>query len=238
MSIFDDNNNDVLASIRFFNALSEEDKIRIVADLSPSTLQQNEQYGSLLPLLSTIQHDISRRDATKIGTKLVELGLDETYAMLFVTNMKKHAPTQEYRLHQIDKIPDADFNEKLPNIIKDALVNDENLEFLSKTYSIDRETVLCIVNFVRGELNRLSRGSTTKEKLERECKSNISGEKVEMLLNQVMINQAHHSATLMFSNIQDIFFEVHDIHQQNTQILKLLQEIVELKREEHEMGYD
>ena len=60
-------------------------------------------------------------DAIEIGNKLMEYGLDETYARLFVANVKKHAPTAEYQLNQINKVPDGDFCDKLPGVMKDAM---------------------------------------------------------------------------------------------------------------------
>ena len=55
MSIFDDNDEDVKNSIRFFNRLSNENQIRIVSDLNPNTLRQKQQYKSLFALLSKIR---------------------------------------------------------------------------------------------------------------------------------------------------------------------------------------
>ena len=101
MSIFDDNDEDVKTSIHFFNQLSNEDKIRIVSNLNPNILQQKQQYTRLFPLLVKIQKDISKHDAIKIGNKLMDLGLDETYARLFVSNIKNHAPTEAYQLSPV-----------------------------------------------------------------------------------------------------------------------------------------
>ncbi|MCY4489915.1 MAG: hypothetical protein OXC46_00445 [Thaumarchaeota archaeon] len=46
-----------------------------------------------------------------IGNKLVELGMEETYARLVINNVKKQAPTLEYHLSQLERLSD-DFFEK------------------------------------------------------------------------------------------------------------------------------
>ncbi len=183
MSVFDDNNEDVKNSIQFFNRLSNENQIRSVSDLNPNTLRQKQQYKSLFALLSKIQKDISKYDAIKIGNKLMELGLNETYARLFVANVKKHAPTEAYQLTQLEKIQDEDFVEKLPNIMKGFLVNNESKEVLTERYGIDEEKIECITNLTGQILDDLSCGITTKEIIIEKCKPHISEKKIDILIN-------------------------------------------------------
>ena len=232
MSIFDDDNEDVRESVRFFNQLSDEEKIRVVSDLNPFLFQQKQQYRPLFPLLSKIQKDISKHDEIKIGTKLVEYGLDETYARLFVSNVKKHAPTEEYQLNQLDKIPDEVFCSKLADMIKDIWINDENEEVLSERYGVDREKIRCLASLTGSAFNGISRGIVTKEKLEEIYKRHMSEEKTDALMNQILVHQEHQHKTTLFANAQDMLFNTRQIIVQNREILRLLQELVDLRKEE------
>ena len=234
MSIFDDNDEDVKTSIHFFNQLSNEDKIRIVSNLNPNILQQKQQYTRLFPLLVKIQKDISKHDAIKIGNKLMDLGLDETYARLFVSNIKNHAPTEAYQLAQLDKIEDKNFSETLPNIMKDVWVNNESEKALVDKYRIDKEKIQCIINLTGLMFDNLSCGITTKEKLMERCKPHISDEKTEVLINQIMIHKEHWSTATLFSNVRDISLKISEFAQQNREALKLLQELVDLRKTEYE----
>lgn len=232
MSIFDDDNEDIRKSIQFFNQLSEEEKVRVVSDLNPFIFQQKRQYEPLLPLLSKIQNDISKHDAIEIGNKLMEYGLDETYARLFVSNVKKHAPTIEYQLHQINKIPDDVFCKQLPDVMKDFWVDGNTNDVLSERYGIEKEKIECIVNLTGDALNSLSRGITTKEKLEEFYNQHISKAKTDTLINQILIHHEHQRKTIMYSNVQDVFFDTKQIIRQNNEILRLMRELVALKKSE------
>ena len=85
MKVFDDEGR-VRHSIEFFNALSDQDKVTIISDLSPATVNQYHDY--LISLSSQVQLAISQFDDIVIGNRLVEMGLDDTYARLFVSNIK------------------------------------------------------------------------------------------------------------------------------------------------------
>ena len=110
----------------------------------------------------------------------MEYGLDETYARLFVSNVKKHAPTKEYQLNQIDKIPDGDFCDKLPDIMKAVWVDGEIDEALSERYGLDRETLQCIIGLTSNALNDLSRGHVTKENLLKDYIQHMSKKKTDI----------------------------------------------------------
>ena len=232
MSIFDEDNDDVKNSIRFFNQLPNEEKVRIVSNLNPFIFQQKQQYKRLFPLLSKIQKDISKHDAIRIGNKLMEYGLDETYARLFVSNVKKHAPTTEYQLSQMDKILDVDFCDKLPDIMKDLLVNNDAEDSLSERYGIEKEQIQCIADLAFDAMNNLGRGITTKEKLAKVYNQHISKTKTDVLINQILIHQENQRKISIFSDIQDAYINTSVIRQQNKEILRLLRELVEIKKRE------
>ena len=234
MSIFDEDNRDVKQSILFFNHLLDADKVKIVSDLSPMFFQKNLQYRPLFALLSKIQQDISKHTDIEIGNKLMDYGLDETYARLFVSNIKKHAPTQEYQLHQIDMIPEDVFSQNIANMLHDVWVKNENAEQLAERYGVDKERIQCLITFTAVVFNRLSRGDTYTEDVARTCKGNISGKKSDVLLEQISRYADHHHKISMFRNIQDSTMNVEQIVRQNREILRLLQELVDLQRRESE----
>ena len=232
MSIFDDNNKDVKRAVRVFNQLSDEDKIKVVSDLNPHTFKLKQYHGIFALLLSKIQNDISEFDEIKIGNKLLEYGLEETYARLFVSNVKKHAPTIEYQLSQLAKISDEHFCKNLSGIIKDVWINHDDDNKITEKFNITHEQLLCIVDITRSLVNGLSRGETTKEKIRKHYVAKISEKKLDTLINQVLIHSKYWSSTLLFSNTQDTYFEVQLIAKQNRAILKIMKELIDLIREQ------
>ena len=232
MSIFDDNNEDIKRSIGFFNQLSDEDKVTIVSDLNPQTFKLKRYYKPLFPLLSKIQKDISKFDAIKIGNKLMEYGLDETYARLFVTNMKKHAPTEDYQLNQLDKIADDLFCDNLPEIIKNVWVDHVDNNMIVEKFSITQEQVDCIIDVTRNLLNSLARGETTKALIKEKYAKKISEKKLSILMDKVSIHSKHWHDTMLFSNVQDTFFNTERIVKQNEIMLRFMKELIGLIREQ------
>ncbi len=208
--------------------------MRIVSDLNPFIFQQRQQYKPLFPLLSKIQNDISKHDAIEIGNKLMEYGLDETYARLFVSNVKAHAPTVEYQLNQISKIQDGDFCDKLPDMMRDIWINGDGDDALSEKYGIMKERAKCIIDLTGDALNGLSRGITTKENLAKDYVRHMSKTKTDALINQISIHQDYQRKTVMFSNVQDVFFNTTQIMRQNREILRLLQELANIRKKEAE----
>lgn len=231
-SIFDDDNNDVLKAITFFNGLSNEDKAQIVSNLHPTTFKLKQYVKRLFPLLSKIQHDISKHDEIKIGTKLMEYGLDETYARLFVVNIKKQAPTLEYQIDQINKIPDDEFCTKLPDVMKCIWVYNENVnaEMVTK-FGISIEKLHCIEHLTFQMLNKLARGDIV-EKLIEESMKQLSKKKLDVMMNQIKVHKTHWHDTTMFKDVQDTYLQTEKIAQQNAILNKLLQELITLKRNE------
>ena len=231
MSIFDDNNEDIKKAIRFFNSLEEEDKIRIVSNLNPNTFQLKQYVKQLFPLLSKIQRDIAKHGEIKIGTKLVTYGLEETYARLFVANMKKQAPTEEYQIDQISKISDDDFC-KLPDIMKYIVVDHKPVDMsMEDKLGISVEQLQCIESLTFRIFNGLARGDTTEDRVKESMKI-MSEKKLEVLMNQINIHKKHWSETMMFSDVQDTYFQTRKILQQNEKLIKLIQELIELKKDE------
>ena len=232
MSIFDDNNEVVKRAVYVFNQLSDEDKIKIVSDLNPHTFKLKQYQGIFAPLLSKIQNDISKFDEIKIGNKLLEYGLEETYARLFVSNVKKHAPTIEYQLSQLAKISDELFCKNLSGIVKDIWINHADDSKITEKFNITQEQLLCIVDITRSLVNALSRGETTKEKIREHYVLKISEKKLDTLINQVLIHSKHWSSTLLFSNTQDTYFEVQLIAKQNKEILTIMKGLIDIIREQ------
>ena len=232
MSIFDDDNDDLKKSVRFFNLLPDEEKVKIVSNLSPQFFQQKQEYEQLFALLSKIQQDISTHSDIEIGNKLVEHGLEETYARLFVANVKKHAPTPEYQLNQLNMIPDEVFSKNIASLLHDIWVKGKTDEQLSERYNIDKEKVVCLIIFTANVFNMMSRGETYKEDVKEKYKHNLSYKKMDALLEQISIYQDHNRKVLMFRNMQDAAINTERIARQNNEMLRLLQELVDLRRRE------
>jgi hypothetical protein len=145
-----------------------------------------------------------------------------------VANIKKHAPTIEYQLSQLDKISDEIFCENLSSIVNDVWIKQTSLEQVVEKFNISQEQIQCFIDIFRYLINALSRGTTTKEIIREEYKGKLSVKKLDNLINQISVYHKHWNDTVMFSNVQDIFFNMSTIFQQNNAILKQLKEITNI----------
>lgn len=226
MKVFDDQEG-ARRSIGFFNSLPDHDKVTIVSDLNPTTFKLKHYYNHLFSLLSQVQRAISQFDDIAIGNQLIDLGLDETYARLFVSNIKKHAPTEEYQLRQISDIPDEIFSKSVPEIIKSIWDHNVNEDELTERLNVTKEQLQCVSNVGRTILNALARGDMTKETIREKYADKLSPKKFESLSNSLLVNQKHWYDSVLFANTQDSRYAVDYIVKQNVLIIKLLNEILD-----------
>ena len=231
MGVFD-NEDGVRRSIEFFNMLADQDKVTIVSDLNPMTFKLRQYHNRLAPLLSEVQRAISKYEDIAIGNRLVELGLDDTFARLFVSNMKKHAPTEAYLIHQISKIPDDAFSKSIAEIIKSVWVEDMSEDEVAEKFNITKEQVRCIVDLSRVAMDALARGDMTKEGIRKKYSDKLSPIKFESLSNSLLVHQKYWYDSLLFSNSQDTYVNLELISRQNAAIVKSLNKILEILRSE------
>lgn len=226
MRVFDDEDG-VKRSIAFFNTLPDLDKVTIVTDLRPVALKPVRHYGHLDPLLSEVQVAISKFDDIVIGNRLVDLGLEDTYARLFVSNIKKHAQTEEHQLRQMSMMPDDVFAKSVAGIIKSAWVHDASEDDLAEKFSVTKEQLRCIVGVARIALNALARGDMTKESMRERYSDKLSPAKFESLSNTLLASQKHWCDSLLFSNAQDSRHSIAHVAKQNEAIIKLLHGVLD-----------
>lgn len=227
-----DNEDSLKRSISFFNELPDRDKATIVTDPNPATFKPRHYYNYLAPLLSEVQLAISKFDDNIIGNRLVDLGLEDTYARLFVSNIKKHAPNEEYQLHQISLIPDDSFSKSIAGIIKAVWVHNASEDELTEKFSVTKEQLRCVLDVSRTVLNALARGDITKEGIRERYSGKLSPVKFESLSNTLLVNQKHWHDSLLFSNAQDSHYSINHIVKQNDAIIKLLNELLDTLQSE------
>ncbi len=233
MSLFDSDIEETRAAIDFFNELTDEERALIVSDLNPQTFKIPQYYDSLVHLLSRVQKDITVHDGIKIGNRLMRLGLDETWARLIVTNMKKHAPTIPYQISQINRMTDAKF-ESIFDDIMDALWKEkmDDSDIMEK-YSIDQEQLRCIVDMTSQYIQDLLRGDNTVSKIRKTLLENgLTKNKVNTMLNSINSQENDWYRWLLFRNAQDNYYNTQEIKEQNDRILNTLHEILTLLKDQ------
>ena len=227
MSAFNkDYENKIKESINYFNSLNAEKQAYVVSHL----LELDEiDEEKLSRLLFAISNDISNYDETKISNKLYDLGLEKTYAVLFVQNMIEQAPTLKYQLQELSKFTDDDFKTKFPILVNEMWVERKKPQLLTKEQNITPQQLRIISNLTRTFMNQLARSVVSEKRLLAICKdSGLSNSKTETLVNTLKINSEYWRNMLIFSNTQDSFFSIQDIVQQNNLILRTMQEILKL----------
>ena len=221
-----DYENKIKESIDYFNSLNAEKQAYVVSHLLELDETDEEKLSWLF---FAISNDISNHDEATISNKLYDLGLQKTYAILFVQNMIEQAPTIKYQLRELSKFTDDDFKTKFPIIVNEIWVERKAPQLLTKEQNITSEQLRIILNLTRTFMNDLARSAVSETKLIDICKnSDLSNSKTETLINTLKINSEYWKNMVIFSNTQDSFFSLQDIAQQNDLILRTMQEILKL----------
>ncbi len=232
MSLFDAESHDIQVSINFFNLLNDEERALIVSDLNPDTFKIPQYYDDLVPLLSRVQMDITKHDGIKIGNRLMELGLEETWARLIVSNMKKHAPTIRYQISQINKIDDKRFDESFSKIIDSLWMDKINNDSVVERFGIDKEQLNCIIDLTSHYMQDIMRGDSTESQIRQILLENgLSKSKANTMLHSIMLLERGWYRWLLFRNAQDSLYSIQEIKEQNTYILETLKEILILLKD-------
>lgn len=232
MSLFDAENHDIQVSINFFNLLNDEERALIISDLNPDTFKIPQYYDDLVPLLSRVQMDITKHNGIKIGNRLMELGLEETWARLIVSNMKKHAPTIQYQISQINKIDDKRFDESFYKIIDSLWMDKINNDVVVEKFGINKEQLNCIIDMASRYMQDIMRGDSTASHIRQTLLENgLSKSKANTMLHSIMLLEQGWYRWLLFRNAQDSLYSIQEIKEQNTYILETLKEILILLKD-------
>lgn len=231
MSIFDGDESEISEIIDFFNSLTDEEKAIIVSDLHPETFKLKKYFDRLVPLLFRVQRDLSKYEDIAIGSKLVELGMEETYARLIVSNMKKQAPTLSYHASQIAKIDDGRFVKDFERMLMSIWINNEDKKVVVEKYGITHDQFESIAGVTNHILEGLFHGNMTEKKvLGMLVENGLSDAKAQAILRGIQPHRDTMYSRLMFSNLQEVMDRTQDIEAQNRAIVERMNEIIRLLR--------
>ena len=221
MSLFrKDSESWVKDSISYFNSLDRARQSYVISNLLELDEQDEEKMSALL---AAIRNDISNYDKTTISNKLFELGLEETYSFLLVKNIIEQAPTVQYDLKEISKIPEDEFKEKFPKCMRELWVERKSHTALSNEQGISVSQAQAISNITRAFMNDVVRSTLSEKRIAEICKScDFSESQLETVLNTIRINSEFWRNFVMFSNTQDSYISIKNIEQQNALILRTL----------------
>ena len=216
-------------SISYFNALTNEVKAMAVANLHPQEFQPQEHLEHLSPMMVNVQRAMSKYTSMTIINCLVELGLEDTYAMLIVTNMKKQAPTLEYHLSLLSKMDDDKFENSIEEIIIGIWLDHINPDELITKSGIDQEQYNAIAKISTDLIIQLLRNETNEKMVSIiYTKNGLSRKKTEAFLNSIRPHLPKLYSGGVFSQIQDIFAKIEELEAQNIAIMRNMQSILEL----------
>ena len=180
-------------------------------------------------LLSRVQKDITKHDGIKIGNRLMDLGLEETWARLIVTNMKKHAPTVSYQISQMNRIDDEKFAASFPSIMDSLWVDKMSDEAVIEKFGIDREQLSCIIDMSSHYLQDIMRGDSTETRIRETLLENgLSKKKANIVLQSIREQEREWYRWLLFRNAQDSYYGIQEIKDQNVRMLEILKDILVL----------
>lgn len=223
MKVFDDDEIEfVTSAISYFNELDDKTKVTIVSNMNPN---DNPILNSpkLSTLLNIIARKIGEHVETIISNELMELGLDNTYAILLVTNMKKHYPQLNSMLLDIANIDDEKFAKIFPEIVHELLHQRPNAD----KFDCSDMQYASLKNLATNMLNGVCRGVHIDE-LKRAVQGKLSGKKIDVLFNTVSVNQKYWYDALVFMNTQNSASDFQTIKQDLTSIKSMIRQLADL----------
>lgn len=230
MVLFGEDAKPMRAAIDYFNKLPDVEKISIVADLNPRTFKLKRHFRPLLLLFSRVQQALSSHDGITIGNRLLELGLEETYARLIVSNMKKHAPTLEYTASQIATMDERSFS-SLEKIVNAVWVDREDKKSVADAHRLTPDQLDAVISVATKVLMGLLSGTTTEKRVLRDLeKSGLSKGRAEALLCAVRGHREACHSTMTFRNLQETRAKVESLERQNRAIMRDLKTALDLLR--------
>ena len=233
MSLFNLEDEEIKETIDFFNSLTDEERALIVSDLNPHTFKMPQYYDDLVHLFSLIQRDITIHDGIRIGNRLMELGLEETWARLLVSNIKKHAPTTKYQVSQMSRIDEQRFVASFGKIMDALWVHKMSDDEVTEKFGIDAEQIRCIIDMTSHYMQDMMRGDGTEIGIRSTLRENgLSAKRTNALLQALRDREDDWYRWLLFRNAQDNYYAVQEVKEQNTAILETLREILVLLKEQ------
>lgn len=233
MSLFNVEDEEIKETIDFFNSLTDEERALIVSDLNPHTFKMPQYYEDLVHLFSLIQRDITIHDGIRIGNRLMELGLEETWARLLVANIKKHAPTIKYQISQLNRIDEQVFVATFGKIMDALWVHKIPDDEVTEKFGIDTEQIHCITDMTSHYMQDMMRGDNTEASIREALVENgLSAKRADTLLRALKDREDDWYRWLIFRNAQDNYYAVQEVKDQNTAILETLREILVLLKEQ------
>ncbi len=227
MSFFTEDKSELESAMDSFKTLSLEKQNYIITNITDGNATFDpDELDPFMPIVEAIRNDMSRHSHPTITSELIDLGMKRGYAALLVDNLVNDAPTIEYQIKTILRIPDDEFKIKIPDDVKLTFVENMSPDVVSKKLGITNEQNRAIVEVFRTFMLEYLRGDASinviKNKLQEE---GLSETQLDVFINTIKINSEHWSHELVFRNTQDTHFNVETIREQNNEILHLLKEI-------------
>lgn len=227
------NEEGIRMAVDFFNNLADEEKALIVSDLNPNTFKIPQYYDDLIHLLSMIQMDITTYDSITIGNKLMDMGMEETWARLLVTNMKKHAPTLQYQVSQINRIDDDRFVDIFARMVDHLWIDKADKEEVMEKFNVNAEQLHCIISVVTRYMHELLRGDNSAGRVYGTLlESGMTKAKADAMIQVLHMLDDDWYKWLLFRNVQDTAYHMQEIKEQNANILETLKEMMALLKDQ------
>lgn len=233
MSLFNSDDEDAKEAIAFFNGLTDEERALIVSDLNPITFKLPQYYEDMTYLLSLIQRDITMHDGIRIGNRLMELGLDETWARLLVSNIKKHAPTISYQISQFNRMSEEKFVSTIGSIMDALWIKKMSDDAITEMFNVDREQISCITDITTRYMQEMMRGDSTSSIIRSALQENgLSVKRSDALVRALLDREGDWYRQLLFRNTQDNYYALKEVKEQSTVILETLRDILVMLKEQ------
>jgi len=231
MSLFQDDTSKIEKAVAYFNSLEKQRQALLVSDMYGDDWN-TEDVDELCYIIFTIQDDMSKYSAVMMVRKLVELGMEETFAWLIVNNTIKEFPTDGYQHKVLSKIDDEQFKKLFPELFNAKWVELNDLKVIKKNLGISDEELQSMISVINVAMEFLAQRRTTEKILAEQFKKNgLSDSKIEVMLNTFKINSEFWRNKILYSRSYDTTDRILGLIEQNNTIIRLVKEMLEISKQ-------
>lgn len=230
MSFFHDNTDQLKDFIGFFNDLDNVRKAVVVGSVSKTgATYTDEEIKHIIPIIEAIEHDLITHSEITIANKIIECGMDNTYAQLFVKNIVDSRPPIEYHLNILERMDEKSFKDMFLNTIKGFYFDLEPKEKLLEKLKITDQQFSAITNAYVEAVFEILRGEVNLNLIREKASTVIKSEKKLNAMEECLQSTSDLiGKRVMFYDIQETYLATQEVVEQNKVILTTLREILEI----------
>lgn len=230
MSLFATPEERLKQALNWFNSLKNEEQLTLLANLGePATNLTPEQADNLTTMTLEIIQASSMYNKEQIVAKLIQLGIKDVYARLFVDTVTTKPTLPQLDAKRLLSLDDEHFRKAIEAILTKFYVENNTTEQLSQYAGLDEEDLIPAMRFIRDNILFVYvRGELSPENLRRLLTERVKfpEARIDVLLEVLERNRQTIMSNFLFKNTQDTYLSMQRMERIQLETISLLRELV------------